>query len=120
MKCLSIRQPWAWLIVNGYKDVENRSWRTQYRGEFLVHAAKGMTRPEYAAASQLALSQGITLPAFEDLERGGVVGIATLTACVSVSPSPWFFGKYGFVLTGASPLPFKPCPGRLGFFELPG
>jgi hypothetical protein len=29
---LSVRQPWAWLIVNGYKDVENRSWTTHYRG----------------------------------------------------------------------------------------
>ncbi|WP_229215634.1 ASCH domain-containing protein [Duganella sp. CY15W] len=41
MKALSIRQPWAWLIVNGYKDIENRSWSTNVRGKVLVHASKG-------------------------------------------------------------------------------
>jgi hypothetical protein len=47
MKALSIRQPWAWLIVNGYKDIENRSWATKFRGPVLIHAAKGMTGAEY-------------------------------------------------------------------------
>jgi ASCH domain len=32
---LSVRQPWAWAIVSGYKDVENRSWPTNYRGTYL-------------------------------------------------------------------------------------
>ena len=31
MKAISIRQPWAWLVVNGHKDVENRTWRTKHR-----------------------------------------------------------------------------------------
>jgi ASCH domain len=35
MKVIVIRQPWAWLIVNGIKDIENRSWRTRYRGPLL-------------------------------------------------------------------------------------
>lgn len=38
VRALSIRQPWAWLIVHGFKDVEIRSWGTEYRGLFLVHA----------------------------------------------------------------------------------
>ncbi|HDU8694716.1 TPA: ASCH domain-containing protein, partial [Morganella morganii subsp. morganii] len=42
MKAISIRQPWAWLIVNGHKDIENRSWRTKYRGQVLVHASQGV------------------------------------------------------------------------------
>lgn len=42
MKALSIRQPWAWLIANGYKDIENRSWRTNYRGPVLIHASAAM------------------------------------------------------------------------------
>ena len=33
---LSIRQPWAWLIVNGYKDIENRDWKTHYRGRWMA------------------------------------------------------------------------------------
>jgi hypothetical protein len=32
LKAISIRQPWAWLIVNGYKDVENRIWAANVRG----------------------------------------------------------------------------------------
>ena len=39
MKILSIRQPWAHLITQGSKDIENRSWPTKYRGAFLVHAS---------------------------------------------------------------------------------
>ncbi len=39
MKVLSIRQPWASLIVNGYKIFEFRSWNTKFRGEFLIHAS---------------------------------------------------------------------------------
>ena len=38
MRVLSIHQPWAWLIAMSYKDVENRSWRTAYTGELLIHA----------------------------------------------------------------------------------
>lgn len=38
MKALSIKQPWAYLICSGIKDVENRSWRTNYRGKVLIHA----------------------------------------------------------------------------------
>lgn len=37
MKALSVRQPWAWLIVNGYKDIENRDWSTQQRGRIWIH-----------------------------------------------------------------------------------
>ena len=37
LKAPSIRQPWAWLIVNGYKDIENRDWTTNFRGRVYVH-----------------------------------------------------------------------------------
>ena len=119
MKAISVRQPWAWLIVNGHKDVENRSWATKYRGEVLIHAAAGMTRREYAEADRVARNLGVTLPEVDALERGGIVGKAVITGCVDESPSPWFFGRYGFTLANAQPLPFRPCTGRLGIFELP-
>ena len=51
MKALSIRQPWAWLIVHGSKRVENRSRRTHYRGPVLIHASAGMTIREYHEAT---------------------------------------------------------------------
>ena len=54
MLALSIRQPWAWLIVHGWKDIENRTWRTRVRGRFLIHAAKGMTNREYLDAIEFA------------------------------------------------------------------
>jgi hypothetical protein len=38
LKAISIRQPWAWLIVNGYKDVKNRIWAANLRGRVLIHA----------------------------------------------------------------------------------
>jgi hypothetical protein len=44
--CLSVRQPWAWAILNG-KDIENRDWSTTRRGRFLLHASKTCTRDEY-------------------------------------------------------------------------
>lgn len=118
MKALSIRQPWAWLIVNGHKDIENRSWPTRFRGPVLIHAAKGMTGAEYNDAYHFALEVGIKIPSFNDLERGGIVGQATVIGCSDDSLSPWFFGKFGFELAEAKVLPFKPCKGRLGFFEL--
>lgn len=119
MKALSIRQPWAWLIVNGYKDIENRSWRTKYRGPVLIHAAKGMTRNEYEEACRTVVDvlAAIDIPDFEALERGGIVGVAEIVDCVDTSTSPWYMGEKGFVLANARPLPFTPMKGKLSFFE---
>jgi hypothetical protein len=116
---LSIRQPWAWLIVNGVKDIENRTWPTRFRGEFYVHASKGMTRDEYESAwwfAEKAARGKFILPKPEDLERGGIVGRAEIVDCVRHSDSLWFVGNYGFVLRDASRLNFRPCKGALGFF----
>jgi len=124
MKVLSIRQPWAWLIINAGKDIENRNWKTSFRGNILVHAAKGMTKQEYENAMNFVVTNhDIPLnfhePKFEELQRGGIIGMVEIVDCVSYSNSPWFFGDYGFVLKNPYPLPFKPCKGQLGFFELP-
>lgn len=124
MKALSIRQPWAWLILHGGKDIENRDWPTNFRGRFLIHASKGMTRDEYVDAACALEDARLTdpteaiLPPFSELERGGIVGEAEIIACVNTSSSPWFFGMYGFVLANAKPLPFRPYKGQLGFFEV--
>ena len=39
MKVLSVKNPYAYLIIHGIKDVENRSWKTDYRGELLIHCS---------------------------------------------------------------------------------
>ena len=44
MKVLTIRQPWASLIINGYKKYEFRSWKTNYRGKLLIHAGTGIDK----------------------------------------------------------------------------
>lgn len=121
MKALSIRQPWAWLVINAGKDIENRSWPTKLRGRVLVHAAKGMTRREYADVEELLrddLDHSIKLPAFDEIERGGIIGSVEIVDCVDASKSPWFFGPYGFVLHDPQPLPFTPLRGALGFFDV--
>lgn len=122
MKALSIRQPWCWLILHAGKDIENRDWSTRYRGPVLIHAGKGMTRAEYDDAKTFAHSvdpRAAALPAYEDLERGGIVGQVEIIDCVRSSASPWFFGLCGFVLRNPTPLPFRPVKGALGFFDAP-
>jgi hypothetical protein len=120
MKALSIRQPWAWLILYAGKDIENRVWSTNVRGRVLVHAAKGMTKDEYHEAP-LYNSGGefIVLPPFEGLQRGGVVGSVEIVDCVTKSDSHWFNGPYGFLLRNPKILPFTPWRGQLGFFDVP-
>jgi len=44
MKVLTIKQPWATLIAEGYKEYEFRSWKTTYRGDLLIHAGKGIDK----------------------------------------------------------------------------
>lgn len=122
MIALSIRQPWAWLIVHAGKDIENRTWPTRFRGRFLVHASKGMTHAEYeAACDHLWLHGGpaIEPPDFHALERGGIVGSVELVDCVRGSASPWFIGPFGFALRDPKPMTFVPLLGQLGFFDAP-
>ena len=117
MKALSILQPWAWLIANGHKDIENRCWRTSYCGPFLVHAGKrwGAEQREDLARVHAAFPQ-IPLP--ETFDLGGIVGVATIVGCVDDHPSPWFVGEFGFVIANARPVAFTPCRGMLNFFSL--
>ena len=124
---LSIRQPWAWLIVNGWKDIENRSWPTRFRGSVLIHAGKSpMDEDEWYdiragrnLVDGLPISPDYTPPGdnWNDLGWGGMVGIADIVGCVQQSTSRWFVGEYGFVIQNARPIPFIPCRGQLGFFR---
>lgn len=123
MKALSIRQPWAWLILNAGKDVENRTWPSSHVGPVLIHASAGGSRREFDdAMNWIVLNNKIALdfeePEFRDLERGGIVGVAEMVGCVTYSSSPWFTGPYGFFLKNAMPLPFRPLKGALKFFEV--
>lgn len=125
MLALSIRQPWAWLILHGGKDIENRDWPTKFRGRVLVHAAKGMTRDEWESSWIHAHGTGASPKAVEaglnrdNIQRGGIVGSVEIVDCVTDSASHWFVGRYGFVLRDPLLLPFTPWRGQLGFFDVP-
>lgn len=114
---LSIKQPWAWLVVQGLKDVENRKWGTNYRGQLLVHAGK--SRPSEESIRNIERRYKVKIPR-SDLRYGGIIGEVTVTGCVNYHLSRWFDGSgFGFVLANARPLPFRAIRGRLGFFYVP-
>ena len=116
MKALSIRQPWAWLIVYGGKDVENRTWKTNYRGPVLIHASK--TLDVYVYNDEFLKHTAFNDVVAAELRIGGIIGIADLVDCVTESDSEWFTGPYGFVLENVKSLPFKAMRGRLGLFAV--
>ena len=116
MKALSIQQPWAWLIVNGHKRIENRRWKAVYKGSLAIHAGKAFDRIGYAFVR--SAFPDIALPEPEEFERGGIVGTAEMTGCVTSSDDRFFDGPYGFSLANAKPCRFFPVGGKLSFFEV--
>lgn len=106
IKSLSIKQPYPHYIFHDGKDVENRDWPTKGRGWFIVHA--GVSKSELDKDDEHEMA----------MPRGGVVGMARIVDCVREMESRWFFGKFGFVLRDAFPLPLIACRGQLGFFNL--
>jgi hypothetical protein len=113
MKALSIHQPWAWAIAKGLKDIENRTWRTHYRGPLLIHATGD--KPEQSDCALVARQcrrRGEPVPDFDQLPRGGIVGVCELVNCVTEHNSEWFGGPYGFVLQRAREIPFKKIAGQ--------
>ena len=112
IKALSINNPWGWSIAAGFKDIENRDWSTKYRGEFLIHVGLKIDKSAWEFIRRTADRD----PSPDALMTGGIIGKAEIVDCVSNSDSPWFFGRYGFIIRNAEILPFRPCKGALGFF----
>ena len=92
-RALSVRQPWAHLIVAGIKRIENRVWTTRYRGPLLIHAGRQWYDEPIEDIEQ---RHGITIP--RDLPLGGVVGVVDLVDVVTTSSDPYFAGPFGLVL----------------------
>ena len=116
IKVIAVRQPWAWLIVNGHKPVENRTWKTAYRGPLYIHATI-KPDPELDGICQDVEDElGIKMP--WEYESGGIIGRVSLVDCVDAHESVFFTGPYGFVLKDAEPLPYQPIKGRLGLFTV--
>jgi hypothetical protein len=117
MKSISIRQPWAWLIVNGFKNIENRTRRTNFRGEILVHASGFRPKEKAWNSFQAAFGTGLfgdfKLPDMDKIDFGGIVGKTEIVDCISKSDSQWFEGPYGYVLKNSKPLSFISCKGQV-------
>jgi hypothetical protein len=128
MKALSVRAPWWWFILYGGKDIENRDWPTSFRGTIYLHASKwwstlDVSEDEETAARCRRIARDMgrgSQPDYQEMRASGgcIVGQVDIVGCVTQSDSPWFFGRYGFVL--ANPVAFAkpiPCKGHLGFFD---
>ncbi|MGB3405983.1 MAG: hypothetical protein WBA67_00675 [Jannaschia sp.] len=118
---LSVRQPWAWAIIHGGKDIENRSEYSVRVGEMTtgriaIHAATGMTRKEYDWAVWRMAQDGVTVPPPDSLVRSAIVGAVTVTDFIRASDSPWFGGPVGLLLR--DPLACDPiaAKGARGYF----
>ena len=77
MKVLTIKEPWASLIVNGYKEYEFRSWKTNYRGELLIHAGVGVDKTAMKKFSKLNL----------DYPKSRIVAKVKMIDCIKIDDS---------------------------------
>ena len=142
MKAITIKQPWASLICSGIKDIENRTWKTNFRGRVLIHAgatdAGDYTLITTQEQRNEIMGYGWThgLDSYKDLytQKSAILGSVVIADCVINHPSIWaektpiaHLGKltiecqppiYNWVL--ANPIMFeKPIPakGKLSFWE---
>lgn len=74
MKVITIKEPWATLIKEGYKEYEFRTWKTKYRGEILIHAGKCIDKEAMERFKHLNLNYS----------SGKIIAKATITDCVLV------------------------------------
>ncbi len=117
MKCLTIKQPWTYLILNGFKDVENRCWETSYRGPLLIHAGLTMHREALAYLRRyhdMEVDRSL-------LQFGVILGAVDLVDCRKKKTSRWHRREdYGWYLENPrrlrSPIPYK---GQLKLYEVP-
>lgn len=130
-KGLSIIQPWASAIAFAGKDIENRTWRTKYRGPLAIHAS-GKFRSHDLALMRRVVRGGGKRPLLDWINHGRrrfgleeeerpecsqIVAIAMLVDCVEKSSSPWFFGDWGWKLEGVIPIEPIPWTGGLGIWD---
>ena len=87
MKVLTIKEPWASLIINGYKVYEFRNFKTNYRGKILIHAGLTLEKNNAIKFNNYNLDYG----------KGEIIGEAYITDCILVdklySIDPLVYGK---------------------------
>ncbi len=116
MKAISIKQPWASLIIEGIKDIENRNWFTNYRGRLYIHTGK---RVDVQGAEFLSRLHPKYKTLIDDSMKivGGIIGYVNLIDCVTRHESEWFHGRYGFVMSAPKKIEFRPLRGKLSVFD---
>ena len=112
---ISVKQPWAWLIVNGIKDIENRTWYTAHLGPVFIHAGRKFDQQGFEYIERSGLYH---FNPNQHFNRGGIIGIVEIAGCTKSDDSEWFDGPYGFILHKPKPLPFTPSRGQLGIYNI--
>lgn len=117
MKALSLKQPWAELILQGRKKIEIRKWKTKFRGDFLIHTSKN---PDNEAMKKFG---------FTNLPCGFIVGKAKLLGVKEYKDNEEFendknlhlatpeWGNYGFILENAERMNPIEAKGKLNFWD---
>lgn len=127
MKCLTVRQPWAWAILQAGKGIENRTWPTRHRGPLLIHAGTSRGEKDLRQLRDWARTYGVKEPAPDALVFGAILGVVDLVACLPRHQVPadhpgsnWAEGPWCWLLANPRPLD-RPVPwkGLLGLFEVP-
>jgi hypothetical protein len=122
MKALSIRPPWAWAIIHGGKDVENRSRPTRFRGRLLVHASLALHAHDFeqAATALRAADPRAIVPSVDEFARGGIIGSVELVDVADRHDSAWYApGAFAWILRKPRPMEFFPYRGRRSWFHVP-
>ena len=126
MKAITIKQPWASLIVSGLKDIENRTWSCpkKYLGKrVLIHAAKTSVKKGWSALNGMQIKKvskhkDKLYGDNEDLPKGAIIGSVEIVDCVQNHPSLWAEnGVWNWVL--ANPI-YSPNQYRLKASYLSG
>lgn len=129
MKALSVKQPWAWLICRGIKDIENRTWFTRYHGDLLIHASLELDDKAWdyihGRVDDDIWAMMWDTEFINNLPRGAIVGQVMLTRIMNPVEArmryqtKWAVGPYCWHLTNAwrfaRPITYK---GRLRLFEV--
>jgi hypothetical protein len=110
LRALSIRQPWASLILSGAKRIENRSRPTHFRGRVFIHASLSQADREFFSAG------------FDTLPRGAIIGSVEIIDCKPLSEvanEPYAEGPWCWILADARAIDPVPCKGMLSFWQVP-
>lgn len=147
MKTITVKQPWAYLLCAGIKDIENRTWKTNYRGRVLIHASAKpivnggcishfLTEDQYRFIALTTPPEKQLDTCFLEHYNSAIIGSVEIIDCVVNHPSiwaekseigqdeqtnEWFKPIYNWVL--ANPIlfdkPIENVKGKLGFWDYP-